>query len=318
MPTPTVSVIIATYNCSAALRLALGSLLRQTFTDLEVWVVGDACTDDTADAVAELNDGRLHYLARAVNSGSQAQPNNEGFAHAAGDFIAYLNHDDLWFPWHLEGLVRRLEESGAEHVHDYYARAGQAGLVSVVGPPPAGRSFADHFVCPSSWLVRRSLLERVGPWPDPDRLPEACDMAMLRRFQEAGARFACEPRLGMLKFPSRLTRSFADHEAGPQTSWSARLIEDPQRLEHEVLWELARLQAGAVRPTPSVPGAVRHACRAAGAALAQWYGPQRWPVSAYRVWLHQRHRRRSLAGRGLPTAPPRPSEAPVPAAPTLT
>ncbi|MBI2301900.1 MAG: glycosyltransferase [Armatimonadetes bacterium] len=271
-------------------------------TDFEVWVVGDACTDDTAEAVAELNDDRLHYLAREVNCGSQAFPNNDGLARASAAHIAYLNHDDLWFPWHLEGLLHRLEETGADHAHDYYARLGTEGVVSVQGPPRPGRSFADWFVCPSSWLVRRELLEQVGPWPNPDRTPVAVDVSMLRRFHRAGARFTCVSRLGLLKFPSRLTHSFADPEARPQTHWAARLLDDPERLEHEVLWELARIQVATEPPPPTLWAALRYHRDQLARTVLNWYGRERWPVSAWEVRRMQAYRRRLRVARGLTRA----------------
>ena len=105
---PLVTVITATYNSSALLKLTLSSLISQHYDAFEAWIVGDACTDDSAAVVASLGDPRLHWTNLPSNSGSQAAPNNEGMARAHGDFIAFLGHDDLWFPWHLESLITRI------------------------------------------------------------------------------------------------------------------------------------------------------------------------------------------------------------------
>jgi glycosyltransferase involved in cell wall biosynthesis len=56
---PVVSVVTATYNWSSLLRHAITSVQRQTLTDFEMIIVGDACTDDSGEVVAAMNDGRL-------------------------------------------------------------------------------------------------------------------------------------------------------------------------------------------------------------------------------------------------------------------
>src|SRR6185503_4943680 len=114
---PAVSVIVATYQRSQVLKLALSSLLDQDFTDYEVWVVGDGCTDDSAEVTASFGDARVNWVNLPKNMGNQTFANNEGIARARGRFIAFLGHDDLWMPWHLSRLVAFSEQSGAEVVH---------------------------------------------------------------------------------------------------------------------------------------------------------------------------------------------------------
>jgi hypothetical protein len=103
---PTITFAIATYNWSRALRCALRSALLQTMQDFEILVVGDGCTDDSAAVVAEFNDPRLrrHNLER--NHGGQWAANNYACENAAADWIAYLGHDDIWYPTHLEAVLR--------------------------------------------------------------------------------------------------------------------------------------------------------------------------------------------------------------------
>ena len=98
---PTVSVIVAAYNRSNVLRYALRSALAQDFSDFEILVIGDACTDDTGDVVRSFNDPRVSYLSLPLNFGEQSGPNNVGIARAQGRYIAFLNHDDFGFPDHL-------------------------------------------------------------------------------------------------------------------------------------------------------------------------------------------------------------------------
>src|SRR4029453_18799999 len=98
---PSVSVIIAAYNWSSVLRCAIASVLRQTFTDFELWVVGDACTDDSEAVARSFGDPRVHWHNLERNSGSQWAPNNAGAVRARGEYIAYLGQDALWDPRHL-------------------------------------------------------------------------------------------------------------------------------------------------------------------------------------------------------------------------
>ena len=82
---PQVTVIIATYNRSRLLRCALESLVGQTYSDFEAWVVGDACTDNSAEVVASFGDARLHWTNLAARDGHQSGPkstkvSSSGFA----------------------------------------------------------------------------------------------------------------------------------------------------------------------------------------------------------------------------------------------
>jgi glycosyltransferase involved in cell wall biosynthesis len=92
------SVIIPTYNRAALLCTALDSVFAQTFTDYEVIVVDDGSTDGTAAMVASYG-GRVRYF-QQQNKGPGAA-RNLGAQHATGEYLAFLDSDDLWFPWTL-------------------------------------------------------------------------------------------------------------------------------------------------------------------------------------------------------------------------
>src|SRR5687767_11682012 len=113
---PEVSVVTATYHRPAALRFAIESVLAQSFTDWELIVVGDGCTDHTAAVVAGFTDPRIRFVNLGANSGDQAIPNNVGVALARGRCIAFLNHDDLWWPDHLASGLAALRRTGADLV----------------------------------------------------------------------------------------------------------------------------------------------------------------------------------------------------------
>ena len=167
---PLVSIIMATYNRSAMLRLSLQSVLWQDVADFEVWVVGDGCTDDTEAVIAAFADPRVHWLNLSRNSRSQAAPNNAGIQRARGQYIAYLGHDDLWFPWHLSTLLRCITVNRATWYTRAVPRLTPLGWRAGYGAPGPGVTYANHFVPPSTWLYHAAMAHVCGPWRDPDTL----------------------------------------------------------------------------------------------------------------------------------------------------
>jgi hypothetical protein len=104
---PFFSVIIPTYNRAMLVREALASVMTQTFTDYEVIVVDDGSTDDTAEVVADF--GHEVLFLKQANCGPGAA-RNLGALNAKGECLAFLDSDDLWFPWTLETYRRVLYE----------------------------------------------------------------------------------------------------------------------------------------------------------------------------------------------------------------
>jgi glycosyltransferase involved in cell wall biosynthesis len=94
------SVIIPTYNYGRYLPEAIDSVQRQTVDDLEIIVIDDGSTDDTADILGAIDDPRLTYC-RTINRGISAA-RNEGLRRARAPFIAFLDADDRWRPEKLE------------------------------------------------------------------------------------------------------------------------------------------------------------------------------------------------------------------------
>src|SRR4051794_5139151 len=92
------SVIIPTYNRLQLLKEALDSVWRQTFTDYEVIVVDDGSTDGTRDYLESLGD-KLRFFVQPRRGPGAAR--NLAAQHANGEYLAFLDSDDLWFPWTL-------------------------------------------------------------------------------------------------------------------------------------------------------------------------------------------------------------------------
>jgi len=104
---PRVSVIIPTYNRARVVSKAIDSVLAQTYRDFEVIVVDDASTDDTAQVLARYGD-RIRVIRRQTNGGPGAA-RNDGIKASEGEFIAFLDSDDLYLPCRLRISVEALD-----------------------------------------------------------------------------------------------------------------------------------------------------------------------------------------------------------------
>ena len=100
-----VSVIMPAYNASAFIADSIDSVLAQTYRNWELIVIDDGSTDSTPDIVKQkaCHDVRLKYLYQ--DNGRQAKARNLGLMHAKGEFIAFLDADDLWLDNKLEIMV---------------------------------------------------------------------------------------------------------------------------------------------------------------------------------------------------------------------
>ncbi len=238
MPAPTFSVIIATYNWSAALRLALESVRDQTLTDFEVLVVGDACTDDSAEVVQALGDERFHWHNLERNCGSQWGPNNHALALARGEFIAYLGHDDLWWPTHLQTALETFQRTEADIVAAATLLYGPAesGVRAVTGFFPNDTYTPMHFFPPSSMCHRLEIAQRVGGWRSPEQAMIVVDHDFLVRCHDAGAHIVATGEFTTFKFNAAWRRNaYKLREAGEQREHLARMRRDGESFRRQEL-----------------------------------------------------------------------------------
>lgn len=106
-----ISVIIPTYNRENFIKKCLESVLEQTYQPMEIIIVDDGSTDRTLDKVREINSSIIKIVALEKNCGAQAA-RNRGIKEAKGDWIAFLDSDDLWLRDKLEKQKKCVEQSG--------------------------------------------------------------------------------------------------------------------------------------------------------------------------------------------------------------
>ena len=165
---PLVTVVIPTHHRCALLTRALRSATSQHDAAVQIIVVDDGSTDDTYATVAGLADDRICVVRHERPLGVSAA-RNRGIAEADGEWIAFLDDDDLWAPDKL-----RLQVASAEATGRDWSYGGSVTLlptleISGAGPPPSAeaacRDLPLRNIVPggaSNVVVRRRLLKRVG------------------------------------------------------------------------------------------------------------------------------------------------------------
>ena len=172
---PLVSVVIPVYNGQRYIRKTIETALAQTYPSIEIIVVDDGSTDDTADIVGAISrsDDRIHAFRKS--NGGVAAARNHGISQARGELIAMLDADDLWHPEKISRQVAELAAS-PQDVGVVYCWAIDIDENDNVIPPPeqvgskrAHRGYVtaqlaeECFIETSSApLLRKSYVERMG------------------------------------------------------------------------------------------------------------------------------------------------------------
>ena len=163
---PRVSAIIPTYNRKAYVLEAVDSVLEQTYGDYELIVVDDGSEDGTGEALKEYSE-KLRYAHQDNNGVSSAR--NSGLELAEGEFIAFLDSDDLWLPEKLDIQVAWMDkhpEAQICYTDEIWIRRGVR-----VNPRKKHAKYSGEIypqclplciISPSSALMRRGLFEEVG------------------------------------------------------------------------------------------------------------------------------------------------------------
>ena len=169
MSSPSISVVIPTYNRVSTLGRAVQSVLAQTFADLELIVVDDGSTDDTALLLAAFDDPRLRVI-RLEESRGAAAARNLGASEAKGKFLAFQDSDDEWL---LDKLRLQLDMLNADQeivmVCCSYFVLPASGLPCLqlasswmkLGYWSVDKLSQFHFIAPT-WLLKRDVFDSVG------------------------------------------------------------------------------------------------------------------------------------------------------------
>lgn len=209
-PEPLVSYVVPTFTSHETLRdVALPSILGQSYSNLEVIVVGDAAPEETERAIVEIADSRVSYFNRTVrgpypkDAGKRwyvagTPPFNEGLARARGHWIACLGDDDAVRPNHAELLLATARERHVEHCYGRIQINFGIGEPVTIGafPPVEG-----HWVLQSTIFhaglrfIEQELSDSIYDEPN--------DWSVCRRMLRAGVSFAMVDEVVADKHESR-------------------------------------------------------------------------------------------------------------------
>lgn len=227
MTVPTVSVIIPTYNRRAYVQEAIDSVLAQTFTDYEIIVIDDGSTDGTGEALTARYGDRIRYVWQENQGESVAR--NRGIDMAQGEFIAFLDSDDLWLSEKLERQVQYLRKHSAVGAVTCVALGVDTDNVPLPGHPQIGagiteRDFtpealllANRVGSPTNLVVRRSVISQIGGFDNRIRYGEDWDFAM--RLRHAAA-------IAIVKEPLSRVRFHANNQWRPHSAERLQQILD--------------------------------------------------------------------------------------------
>ncbi len=202
---PKVSIICATYNRAHVLSYAIRSVLASTFTDWELIIVGDACTDDTERIIAAFEEPRVSFENLPTNSGGQGAPNNRGLEKANGDYIFFLNHDDLYLADHIEKALQFFATTDADFIWHPVILIKDASQTTGPPDPACDDLVLDGAVGPdgydphvfyvaSGWAMTREFAQLAGPWQLENELRMSASQDWLFRAARLGRTLKYHPR----------------------------------------------------------------------------------------------------------------------------
>ena len=207
---PRVSVIMNVRNGAGTLRAALESALTQTYRDWELIVWDDRSSDDSAEVVAGFTDPRIRYMLSPEES-SLGQARDLAIRQACGEWLAFLDQDDIWLPHKLELQIALADspqvgviygrsvcfsscggEKDYDQFHEFSALPEGDILAELLGK--------GSFIAMSSALIRRSAVNELGGIPADVRIiPDyylyaaVCRKYQARAVQEVICRYRIHP-----------------------------------------------------------------------------------------------------------------------------
>lgn len=206
-----VTIVMAAYLRAQVMRVAIESVIGQTFSRWKLIVIGDSTYRDTKRVIDSMNDTRIEYLNLPRRFGDQSLLNSIGARMSETEYLAFLNQDDIWLPKHLESAITVLNQSTHDFVLAPYLRAqniksGESAPLFDNGFLPGKSQYSparDWDYPASTWVLRTSITKRVGDWKSAREVRYSASQEYLFRCWASGARiFHLRDKPSVVMIPS--------------------------------------------------------------------------------------------------------------------
>jgi glycosyltransferase involved in cell wall biosynthesis len=280
-----VSIIVPTYNRTRFLELSIASAIAQSFSDWEIVIADDGSTDDTRAYLRNVAAANVRVI-ELEHTGNPSRVRNAAIRAASGQYLAFLDSDDLWKPNKLERQLESLRAAGRRWSYTPCDRIDEHGTVladerRITGVPPDGWIFPallrlEVTIAMPAVVAERTLVEEIGGF-DEDLL--------FGEFHDLCLRLAMKSPVVALREPLCSVRAHSQHYSGDRAAafagWMklyekySRLAAQPALRAHCAKWRAITAARLAARlADEGRPAAARAALR--DAFVFSWRYPQWW------------------------------------------
>lgn len=179
---PVISVVVPVYNGEKTIKETIDSVLNQSFYDFELIVINDGSTDKSLEIISNIKDERLKVFSYP-NAGLSAS-RNRGISLATGEYISFIDADDLWTPDKLELQLKALQEhpqaavaySWTDCIDESGKFLGKCNYLSFSGDVRANLLLINFIDSGSNVLIRTEAFKKVGNFDESRKSCEDWDM----------------------------------------------------------------------------------------------------------------------------------------------
>jgi len=165
---PLVSCVLTTYNRSKILKRAITSVLNQTYTNIELIIIDDNSKDNTSDVVKIINNKRIKYIRNTSNKGLSYN-RNLGASLSKGEFVAFIDDDDEWFPLKIEKQLLIFERDKSDKlglVYTWSIMTNSKKNIGILAPNLTGEIFKHSIddqpiTNGSTWLIKKEVFKKI-------------------------------------------------------------------------------------------------------------------------------------------------------------
>jgi glycosyltransferase involved in cell wall biosynthesis len=180
---PLISVILCVYNAEPYLAEAIESIKMQDYKNIEIVAINDGSRDKSSEVIKRYPEIILKERAEL----GESKTRNEGIRESHGDYIAFLDPDDVYYPGRLSRQLEQLESNPEMLMNTSLCRGFlQAGLKKPTWVRESALGVPHKNMSPSGWLMRRSIFARLGYLDE--TINGGCDFEWVKRVIQSGVR----------------------------------------------------------------------------------------------------------------------------------